>query len=282
MKRAIGIFALVVGLLIVLSAASVGIIVYNQKNPKVSYPTEGIWFCEELDMQINFDGINDNFAKIGDEYYACLFFANRGASAMSIICQDTDMEGYELGQSVFSGEYVSGDSQSFSVRSKSDSRVYTFTRNDSYISIPATQYLRIDGIIYSLEEINAGFQSVLYNEMTDPTNPGKESCCSADYLSGKELTYDLYCAQENRETKSDLDYSNEVYLYAVITSVDAKAVDQDVETHMFAFSIDYEGVKSSLSDEVHSPDDELSAFLPKDAEIIGSFTMQKIGEGSLS
>jgi len=273
LKYLLLIVAVTLCLFAIVSTILLGIAIYNYNNPTVFYPTEGIWFCEELGIQINFDGYNDNFIHIDNEYYFCRFRTNRGSSLMSVISQDADL-GENLGESLFTGEYVHSDDQSFSVRDTKSSSVYTFRRNDNYVSIPATQYLFIDVSYYSIQEIHVDFRDVLYDEISDRIKQGAESCCGTELLSGTTLTYDLYCAQENRTSKERLDFEDKVYLYAVITAFDEEAVDLEKETHLFVFCLTYEGVQTSLYDEVHSASEGVSKFLPADAEKLGSFAMQ--------
>ena len=272
MKYLLLIIAVILCLFAIVSIVLIGIAIYNYNNPTVFYPTEGIWFCEELGIQINFDSYNDNFIQIDNEYYVCWFDTNRGSSLMFIRSQDVDL-GENLGESLFTGEYVHSDDQSFSVRDTKSSSVYTFRRNDNYVSIPATQYLFIDISYYSIEEIHVGFQNVFYDEMSDRIKQGPEPCCGTELLSGTALTYDLYCAQENRTSKKRLDFEDTVYLYAVITAFDEEAVDLEKETHLFVFCLTYEGVQASLYDEVHLTSEGVSKFLPADAEKLGSFAM---------
>lgn len=273
MKKLLLIPVIILCLLVIVAIVLIGITIYNHNNPTVSYPTEGIWFCEELGIQINFDGYNDNFIKIGDEYYVCWFDTNRGSSLMFIRSQDVDL-GENLGESLFTGEHVRSDDHSFSVRDTKTSRVYTFKRNDSYVSIPATQYLFIDVSYYSIEEIRVGFQNVFYDKISSLIKQGTEPCCGTEFLSGAVLTYDLYCTQENRTSKKWLDFEGKVYLYVAITAIGEEKVDIDNETHLFGFCLTYEGVQASLYDEVHSANEGVSKYLPADAEKLGSFTMQ--------
>lgn len=91
-------------------------------------PTDGVWYCKELQIQIPFENSEECFAIIDDKKVTCTWGNNRGSKVISVLCQETNMDGIALGEAVFVGEYVYLDENCLILRERSTGIEYTFEK----------------------------------------------------------------------------------------------------------------------------------------------------------
>lgn len=276
MKKTTCIFLIILCSLIVLTAATLGFFACQQ--PKDLFPTEGIWYCEELGMQIQAKKSHEyyeSYIKKEDQYICCSASTMRGLSRFMVTCEDRDTVYYNYGEIIFSGEYIRADEQSFTVREVDGNNEYTFKRLLNYISDPATQFYVINGHVFSVEEINASIKSTFAREMTTGSRDSniENIFLSEDSLSVKPLQYDLYCSTQNRSGEEVAYYDESLYVYIVITDIASTAIDLNTEVHMFAFHIAQTGMQPNFSEEIHAPNQADIAFLSTETEYVGNFSM---------
>ena len=104
---------------------------------KQYYPNEGIWYCEEIQTQINFsppEGTvyldNDQsgtYVVKDDNKIACSIIAYPGSPQIIIGCQDTTNPNYDVGKAIYILTYESLTDETYVVKDKSGN-VYTFVR----------------------------------------------------------------------------------------------------------------------------------------------------------
>ena len=64
------------------------------------FPSEGVWHCNELDIQISFDAREDSFITINGNRIVCTAENDRGSTQVIIICQDFNCEQYTMGETI--------------------------------------------------------------------------------------------------------------------------------------------------------------------------------------
>lgn len=69
-------------------------------------PKEGIWYCKELQIWMDFGVGTNTFAEINDTKVTCTILNDRGSSYISVLYQDHKhkIPGYRMGEAVFAGE----------------------------------------------------------------------------------------------------------------------------------------------------------------------------------
>ena len=72
----------------------------------VWYPTEGIWYCDELQMQLDFKTGADSFFVIDDTKIPCAAENDRGSKFLGVMCQSFNCKYCHLGTWVLSAERV--------------------------------------------------------------------------------------------------------------------------------------------------------------------------------
>ncbi len=91
------------------------------------FPQEGIWYCEDLGIQITFDDSGQAFAMVNGEKISCACGIVRGSKDIHIISQQPDHPLFPLGEFIFSGEQVKLHDDQLVVQDDHGNQ-YTFTR----------------------------------------------------------------------------------------------------------------------------------------------------------
>lgn len=96
--------------------------------PTEFFPKEGIWYCSEIETQLDFYGDGNTFVIVDSEKICCVSITNRGSDAIVIICQEDDCELYDLAETLFSLKFVSLKGDTLVLRDRNSETKYTFTR----------------------------------------------------------------------------------------------------------------------------------------------------------
>ena len=99
-------------------------------NITIWVPEDGIWYCEELDMQLSFSISDDSYIVIDGEKVICSVRNNRGSKVFSLLIQESGVPNYKLGDAVFRGEHVSLTEEAFTVKDLDSGKQYVFIRCD--------------------------------------------------------------------------------------------------------------------------------------------------------
>ncbi len=77
-----------------------GCATHNRRVPKA-----GTWYCEELQIWMDFDDGTNTFVKNGDAQVMCTILNDRGSNYISVCYQDKKvaLPGYQIGDTVFGG-----------------------------------------------------------------------------------------------------------------------------------------------------------------------------------
>ena len=95
--------------------------------PPDYYPDEGVWYCAELQMQLDFGGDDESFAIVNGEKIMCGCGADRGSTWLMVGNIDVNCTQFRLGEAVWGGTFVSLDDTKLII--KDDTGVeYTFYR----------------------------------------------------------------------------------------------------------------------------------------------------------
>lgn len=92
-------------------------------------PTEGIWYCDELQISMDFDTDRNTFAVIDDTKITCCILNDRGSSYVSVLYQDFKhkLPRYNMGSTVFAGECQSLNANCLYIEDD-EGNVYHFVR----------------------------------------------------------------------------------------------------------------------------------------------------------
>lgn len=91
-------------------------------------PEEGVWYCEDLGIQLSFSQNNETYAIIDDRKVQCTWINNKGAADFSVLVQQSDVANYDIGDSIFWGTYVSLSENEFVVEDCNSGARYVFIR----------------------------------------------------------------------------------------------------------------------------------------------------------
>ena len=90
-------------------------------------PQDGSWYCEELQMQISFDG-GECFSVYEGEKIKCDCINDRGSTWFAIISQEHYIESLPIGTELFCAERVELTETEFVVREEKTGIVYIFVK----------------------------------------------------------------------------------------------------------------------------------------------------------
>lgn len=105
--------------------------------PVEQVPQEGIWYCEELKLQINFEQKTQSNAYIlvDGEKILCQGGNDRGSPYLYVVCAETRYAADYPNGIVFSGEVISHNDEAFIAQELDTGAEYTFFRTDSKYGI---------------------------------------------------------------------------------------------------------------------------------------------------
>lgn len=92
------------------------------------FPQDGIWYCEELQLQISFSDDDETFTYADGEKVYCSCDYDRGSAWLGLHCRNYYSKSYQVGDVVFDGEYVSLDEQTLVIYDQETDQNYTFLR----------------------------------------------------------------------------------------------------------------------------------------------------------
>lgn len=91
-------------------------------------PSEGVWYCDALDIQLSFSVEAETYAVLDDKKVTCTWINNRGATDISVLIQESGVTNYKLGDVVFSGEYVSLTESAYTLKDQDSGIQHVFLR----------------------------------------------------------------------------------------------------------------------------------------------------------
>ena len=103
--------------------------IYTQP-PTIWRPEEGIWFCEELQMQMDFNKGGNTYAIVEGQKITCTVSNDRGSTHVRIICQEPSHDTYTLDHVFFAGIYLDLTDSQFVLKEVKTKNIYVFHRMD--------------------------------------------------------------------------------------------------------------------------------------------------------
>lgn len=91
-------------------------------------PVEGVWYCDDLQIQISYDREYETYAIVNGAKVICVAENDAGSISTSVICQELGHEKYDLGDAIFWGEYVELTDSVFILKDVHTKELYTFRR----------------------------------------------------------------------------------------------------------------------------------------------------------
>lgn len=93
-------------------------------------PEEGVWVCEELQIQLSYEQNTPCFVVKNGEKIICACGSDRGVQYIYVSCQEKDHPVYDLGEEIFSAKIVSLSETELVVYDEQDKQQYIFIRQD--------------------------------------------------------------------------------------------------------------------------------------------------------
>ena len=90
-------------------------------------PSEGVWYCEDLQMQVSFPDKTCIYTYNGEKV-TCVFLNDYGSKWFCVISQATDVKELPVGSELFSAELTELSECGFIVREEKSGIEYIFTR----------------------------------------------------------------------------------------------------------------------------------------------------------
>ena len=101
--------------------------IYTQP-PTIWCPEEGVWFCEELQMQMDFNKGGSTYAVVEGQKITCVVSNDRGSTHVSIVCNEPQHDTYNLDHVFFSGIYKDLTDSQFILKEVKNKTIYVFKR----------------------------------------------------------------------------------------------------------------------------------------------------------
>lgn len=96
--------------------------------PVQFFPKDGIWYCSELKMQLDFQDESNCFYIYEGDKIKCGLGYDKGSSWLSVGCQDDNTTHFFLGEEIWGGEFVSLDANKLTLIEVKTGTEYCFLR----------------------------------------------------------------------------------------------------------------------------------------------------------
>lgn len=91
-------------------------------------PEDGVWYCEDLQIQLSYDVGKECYAIIDGEKITAACGSDRGVKRLYVSSQQKDHPKYYLGKTIFAAEIISLNETEFVVYDEQAQREYIFYR----------------------------------------------------------------------------------------------------------------------------------------------------------
>ena len=99
-------------------------------SPAKTFPSEGIWFCEKLNITLDFYLGTGSILLDGEEIF-CVIVNQKGSKLISLLNQNREIEEFYLGETVFFGSCIGYDDKVLTISEYRTETIYTFYRIDN-------------------------------------------------------------------------------------------------------------------------------------------------------
>lgn len=93
-------------------------------------PEEGVWYCDELQIQLSYEAHTQSYIIQNDEKILCACGSDRGVKYIQVFCQERNHPDYELGELIFLAEIISLDEMQLIVYDEQTEKQYIFYKID--------------------------------------------------------------------------------------------------------------------------------------------------------
>lgn len=91
-------------------------------------PEDGIWYCEELLIQLSYEPESPCFIIENNQEIVCACGSDRGSDRINIFCQDAGQSEYHMGELVFSAQVISLNDIELVVFDENTNQQYIFRK----------------------------------------------------------------------------------------------------------------------------------------------------------
>lgn len=91
-------------------------------------PENGVWYCEELQIQLSYDVGKECFIVINGEKIAAACGSDRGVNRLVVSSQQANHPDYYMGETIYEAEIISLNEQEFVVYDEQAQREFVFYR----------------------------------------------------------------------------------------------------------------------------------------------------------
>ena len=95
------------------------------------FPTEGIWYCDELQLQLDFGDRTETLVETEGAKVKCQWVSDRGSPYIAVVCDVKNCEHCPYGECIFKAEYSSSSETELILESTQDGKFYTFYRGNT-------------------------------------------------------------------------------------------------------------------------------------------------------
>lgn len=118
----------IIGILILLIGWYLFILWIPLPKPSEYTPTDGVWYCETLQITLSFTAEKKSFITIDGEEILCECGNDIGSPDIYLLCQEPANRRYSLGELIFWGVYVSLDKDVYILEDHYTGELYRFLR----------------------------------------------------------------------------------------------------------------------------------------------------------
>ena len=90
-------------------------------------PPDGVWYCEELEMQLSFEPDAKGYAMVNGVKVACSVGNDPGTKYFWVTCTESVLD-MSPGHVLWEAEYVDRSESAFVVKEQNTGRIYTFVK----------------------------------------------------------------------------------------------------------------------------------------------------------
>lgn len=104
------------------------LIIFSSCQHQRYVPTEGQWFCEELQIQLSYDDGHSSYLLDNGEKIVCSNETDPGTRCIMVYCQEQNHEKYEFCSEIFTDDCISFDQEKMIVVDQTTGKEFIFKR----------------------------------------------------------------------------------------------------------------------------------------------------------
>ena len=96
--------------------------------PTEFFPTEGIWYCEEIQLYLGMGTNDSSTITVSGEQIECIATYYDGSEYLYVMSQDYNTRKFQLGEPVFTGQFISLTATELVLRDVNSQQTYVFIK----------------------------------------------------------------------------------------------------------------------------------------------------------